>query len=132
MDRPDFLDDRYGEVRLAGDRVSLFNAIAFYRQGYSAETIRERFPTLPMVLIHEALGFYWENHGAFDDDRARTRHRLDEARSLLSFCERRGGILVSPEPGRRPDLAETVGFVLRRSVEVSQAVSVAQFGKKVP
>src|SRR6056297_3432223 len=77
---PDFLHDRDGEIRLVGHRISLFELLGFYREGYPAEMLREQFPTLPMDLIHKTLGFYWEHRAELDAELERIRGRLDSAR----------------------------------------------------
>ena len=80
MHLPDFLQEQDGEVRLAGHRISLFHLISFYQEGYSAEMLREQFPTLSMALIHKVLGFYWENKDEVDEGLLSTRDRLEKAR----------------------------------------------------
>ncbi|QDV35037.1 DUF433 domain-containing protein [Tautonia plasticadhaerens] len=81
MQLPEFLHEQDGEVRLAGHRISLSHLLVFYREGYSAEMLREQFPTLPMALIHKALGYYWEHQGVLDDESARVQDRLEAARA---------------------------------------------------
>jgi len=76
---PDFLNEQDGEVRLSGHRISLFHLLSVYQEGYSAEMLRDQFPTLSMALIHKVLGFYWENKGELDAALSRTRERLNAA-----------------------------------------------------
>ncbi len=76
-----FLHESDGEIRLVGHRISLFHLLAFYQEGYSAEMLREQFPTLPMALIHKVLGFYWENTAEVDALVSTTRARLERARA---------------------------------------------------
>jgi uncharacterized protein (DUF433 family) len=78
---PDFLHEQDGEIRLSGHRISLFHLLSFYQEGYSAEMLREQFPTLSMALIHKVLGFYWENKAECDVHLGRARERLDAARA---------------------------------------------------
>lgn len=64
---PEFLcrsSDDY--IRLAGHRIGLSQVVASYREGFSAEMIREQFPTLPLSLIHKVLGFYLESRDWID------------------------------------------------------------------
>jgi uncharacterized protein (DUF433 family) len=81
MQLPEFLHEQDGEIRLVGHRISLFQLLAFYQEGYSAEMLREQFPTLSMALIHKVLGFYWENRAQVDSDLSLTRNRLESARA---------------------------------------------------
>lgn len=64
---PDFLqrheDD---EIYLAGHRITLENICSYYNEGYSADMLCERFPTLPLVLIHKVIVFYLENRDVVD------------------------------------------------------------------
>ena len=100
---PDFLDDRDGEVRLTGHRISLFDLLAYYRQGYSAEMLREQFPTLPMALIHKALAYYWEHRQELDADGIRIQGELEAARAMgerLDLAALRARLAVSPVSGQ--------------------------------
>jgi uncharacterized protein (DUF433 family) len=81
MHLPDFLLEQDGEVRLSGHRISLFHLLSFYQEGFSAEMLREQFPTLSMALIHKVLGFYWENKAELDALLFRTREQLNAARA---------------------------------------------------
>jgi uncharacterized protein (DUF433 family) len=81
MRLPEFLDERDGEVRLVGHRLSLFHLLEFYNEGYSAEMLLGQFPSLSMAEIHKVLAFYWENKAAVDAVLAETRQRLDALRA---------------------------------------------------
>ena len=99
MQLPDFLHEQDGEIRLVGHRISLFHLLTFYQEGYSAEMLREQFPTLSMALIHKVLGFYWENQGQLDAALKKTRERLESARASgehLDIRALRERLAVSP------------------------------------
>ncbi len=68
MKLPDFLTEvPYGDIRLAGHRISLYHVVHYYRdEGYSAEKLHEEFPTLPLPLIHQVIAFYRENQAEVD------------------------------------------------------------------
>lgn len=87
MQITDFLHEQDGEVRLVGHRISLFNLLSFYREGYSAEMLREQFPTLSMALIHKVLGFYWENKDEVEATLFQTRERLEAARAAGVYLD---------------------------------------------
>lgn len=86
MDLPQFLDDRDGEVRVTGHRISLWQLLWYYHDGYSAEMLREQFPSLSMAEIHKVLAFYWENRAQLDAEwskvRQRTESRFDDGKRL--------------------------------------------------
>jgi hypothetical protein len=64
---PGFLERREDdEIYLVAHRVTLENVCFYYHEGYSAEMLRERFPTLPLVLIHKVIVFYLENRDAVE------------------------------------------------------------------
>jgi uncharacterized protein (DUF433 family) len=65
---PDFLEQRGDEeIYLQGHRITLEDVCFHYNEGCTAEMLRERFPTLPLVLVHKVIVFYLENHEAVDD-----------------------------------------------------------------
>lgn len=81
MRLPEFLEQQDGEIRLTGHRISLFHLLGSYNEGYSAEMLREQFPTLAMAQIHKVLGFYWENKAEVDALMAGTEQRLAARRA---------------------------------------------------
>ena len=67
LELPEFLEQRSDEeIYLLGHRVTLENLCFCYREGYTAEMLREQFPTLPLVLIHKVIVFYLENSETVD------------------------------------------------------------------
>ena len=65
---PEFLEQRGGEeIYLKGHRITLEEVCYYYDEGSTAEMLRERFPTLPLVLIHKVIVFYLENWDAVQD-----------------------------------------------------------------
>jgi uncharacterized protein (DUF433 family) len=90
---PDFLqwhDD--GEICLAGHRVTLENVCCYYNEGYSADMLRERFPTLPLVLIHKVIVFYLENRDLVDGYLADSQTARDR-----NYQEWRQSTRITPE-----------------------------------
>jgi uncharacterized protein (DUF433 family) len=74
MNLPEFLVDHSdGEIRLTGHRISLYDVISFHQEGYTAERLHERFPSVPLPLICQVLDFYREN--------------LDEVDAYVAECE---------------------------------------------
>jgi uncharacterized protein (DUF433 family) len=67
LNLPDFLIDHPdGEIRLKGHRISLYDVISFHQEGESAEMLYERFPSVPLSLIHNVLAFYRANKNDVD------------------------------------------------------------------
>jgi uncharacterized protein (DUF433 family) len=92
MTLPDFLrSDEYGEVFLAGHRITLYHVIKDYREGCSAETIAATYPTLPLALVHKVIAFYLENQAEVDRYVAQTRAEIERQAAV---------------PPRGPSLAE--------------------------
>ena len=63
---PSFLTHADGEIRAKGTRVSLVDVVYHYNQGFSAELLGERFPTVDLATLHHMIGFYIENRDAVD------------------------------------------------------------------
>lgn len=65
---PAILEMRDGdEIYLKGHRITLEHLCFYYREGYSAEMLREQFPTLSLLEIHKVIVFYLENRITTDD-----------------------------------------------------------------
>jgi uncharacterized protein (DUF433 family) len=81
MNLPEFLIDHPdGEIRLTGHRISLYDVVYFYKEGYSPEMLVCQFPTLPLALVHKVIAFYLENqaevdHYVAEEEAARERLR---------------------------------------------------------
>jgi len=88
MKLPDFLHEQDGEIRLVGHRISLFHLLSFYREGYSAEMLREQFPTLPMALIHKVLSHYWDHKNELDTELSQVSDRLEATRAKGEHLDR--------------------------------------------
>jgi uncharacterized protein (DUF433 family) len=54
----EYVEKRDGGYYVAGSRVSLASIIYEYKDGASAETIRQNFPTLSLEQIHGAIASY--------------------------------------------------------------------------
>ena len=82
MTLPDFLihqpDD---EIVLAGHRITIVNILDYYEEGYSAEMLAARFPSVPLALIHKVIAFYLENRDQLDQYLAKYRSDLAAARA---------------------------------------------------
>jgi len=63
---PEFLHDADGEIRVVGHRISIFDVLHLYRDGYTAEMLAALYPTLSLAQIHYVIGFYHENQSPVD------------------------------------------------------------------
>lgn len=57
------LDDAF---RVAGTRVSLDSLVYLFREGLSAESMVESFPSLTLEQVHGALAFYLAHRAEID------------------------------------------------------------------
>ncbi len=95
MTLPDFLHaDEGGEIFLAGHRVTLYQVLQNYREGFSAEMLAAAYPTVPLALVHKVIAFYLENQ-------AEVEGYLEETQAEI---ERQAAA-----PARGPSLAELQG-----------------------
>lgn len=59
---PDFLvADADGFIRISGHRIGYHHVVALYNEGFSAESLWEEFPTLPLATIYKVITFHLEN-----------------------------------------------------------------------
>jgi uncharacterized protein (DUF433 family) len=67
MKLPDFLTEwPFGEIVLTGHRIGLYEVMIYHRDGYTAEMLRELFPTLTLDHIEKVLAFARENRAEVD------------------------------------------------------------------
>ncbi len=106
MNLPDFLRrDDFGEIFLAGHRITLYHVIKDYQAGDGAETLAASYPTLPLALVHKVIAFYLENQAAVDQYVAEARAEIDRQAAA---------------PQRGPNLAE-----LQRRLEAKRQAESA-------
>jgi uncharacterized protein (DUF433 family) len=58
--------DADGVVRVGGTRVTLDTLVAAYREGATAETIAEQYPSLSLGDVYTALGYYLRHKAEVD------------------------------------------------------------------
>lgn len=78
---PEFLADSDGQIRITGHRISLYDVLAEYNLGHTAEEIAVRFPTLKRATVHKLIAYYLDNTGAIDAYLTAYTQALDEKRS---------------------------------------------------
>ena len=62
----EYIEMRNGGYYIAGTRISLDSVVYLYRDGASAETIQDDFPSLSLEQIHGAIAFYLANKKRVD------------------------------------------------------------------
>jgi uncharacterized protein (DUF433 family) len=78
MTLPDFLHaDEYGEIFLAGHRITLYHLLKDYRQGCPAEQLAAAYPTLSLALVEKVLAFYRENGPEVEQYLKETRAEIE-------------------------------------------------------
>jgi uncharacterized protein (DUF433 family) len=58
--------DADGVVRIAGTRVTLDTIVAAFREGATAETIAEQYPSLLLGHVYTVLGYYLHHQNEVD------------------------------------------------------------------
>jgi uncharacterized protein (DUF433 family) len=78
---PDCLEqDAFGGIRLRGHRISLYEFIWHYNQGFTAKMLIEQYPTLPPALIHKTIEYYQDHQKEVDQHLGEVATRLNEQR----------------------------------------------------
>jgi uncharacterized protein (DUF433 family) len=68
MELPDFLTrTEHGDIDLTGHRIGLAHVVNHFNEGWSAEMIVSRYPTLGLAHVYKAIAFYLENKAAVDE-----------------------------------------------------------------
>ncbi|MFC1707697.1 DUF433 domain-containing protein [Planctomycetota bacterium] len=58
--------DADGTIRVGNTRVTLDTLVAAFNNGHSAEEIVEKYPTLELVDVYCAIGYYLQKHDELD------------------------------------------------------------------
>ncbi len=68
--------DADGVFRVGGTRITLDTIVAAFNEGATAEEIVYQYPSLNLVDVYEAIGYYLRNRSEIE---AYLRHRHNEA-----------------------------------------------------
>lgn len=63
----DYVENVEGSYRVVGSRVCLDSIVYCFREGLSAESIGESFPTLTLEQVYGAIAFYLANQPMVDE-----------------------------------------------------------------
>ncbi len=72
--------DADGVVRIAGTRVTLDTLVAAFRQGATAETIADQYPSLSLADVYTAIGYYLRHQADVDAYLQRRREQAAQVR----------------------------------------------------
>lgn len=82
MKLPEFLTEwPFGEIVLTGHRIGLYHVMYYHKEGYTAEMLHERFPTLSLDLIENVLAFARDNQAEVDAYVTRCQEEIDHLRA---------------------------------------------------
>lgn len=62
----EYVELQEGQYLAAGSRVSLASLVACWKEGLSAESIRDEFPTLRLEQVYGAITYYLRNQTEVD------------------------------------------------------------------
>ncbi|HEY1947487.1 MAG TPA: DUF433 domain-containing protein [Bryobacteraceae bacterium] len=62
----EYVEQSSGEFMLAGSRVTLASIITAWKEGLSAESIRDEFPVLSLEQVYGAITYYLRNQVEID------------------------------------------------------------------
>lgn len=69
-----------GAYRVAGTRVSLDSIVYAFREGQTAESIAQAFPTLTLEQVYGAITFYLANSSQIDAYLAKGEEKYEKMR----------------------------------------------------
>jgi uncharacterized protein (DUF433 family) len=72
--------DADGIVRIGGTRVTLDTLVAAFRDGATAETIADQYPSLSLANVYTAIGYYLRHQAEVDDYLQKRRQAATEVR----------------------------------------------------
>jgi uncharacterized protein (DUF433 family) len=81
-----FTTDTDGVVRVGGTRVTLDTLVAAFREGATAETIAEQYPSVSLAVTYTTIGYYLRHQAEVD---AYLRQRRQQAAQVRQENETR-------------------------------------------
>ena len=72
--------DADGVVRIGGTRVTLDTVVAAYREGATAETIAEQYPSLQLDQVYTVIGYYIRHQTEVNEYLERRRQTAAQVR----------------------------------------------------
>jgi uncharacterized protein (DUF433 family) len=72
--------DADGVIRVGGTRVTLDTLVAAFREGATAETIAEQYPSLQLGQVYTVIGYYLQHQAEVDAYLERRRREAAKVR----------------------------------------------------
>jgi uncharacterized protein (DUF433 family) len=72
--------DADGAVRVGGTRVTLDTVVAAFREGATAETIAEQYPSLQLDQVYTVIGYYIRHQDEVNEYLQRRRQEAERVR----------------------------------------------------
>ena len=69
-----------GTLTVKGSRITLGSIVKLYREGESAETIREAYSTLSLPVVYGAIAYYLENQVEIDNELVSEGKKMERLR----------------------------------------------------
>ncbi|MGH2501021.1 MAG: DUF433 domain-containing protein [Ktedonobacterales bacterium] len=82
-----YVELRAGARYVSGSRVPLESLIWLWREGQSAETIREAYPTLRLAEVYGALAYYLDHQAEVDHELAAGREQFEAQRAAAEAAD---------------------------------------------
>ena len=82
-----YVESREGVRYVRGSRVSLESLVWLWRDGQSAESIREAYPTLRLAEVYGALAYYLDHQATIDQELAEGLAQFEAQRSAAEAAD---------------------------------------------
>lgn len=73
-----------GRLRIDGTRITVLQLATLYRQGWSAEDIRDSFAHLTLAQVYLALAYYHSHRAEIEDQLAAEQAEAERLERLFS------------------------------------------------
>ena len=116
---PDLLvSDAGGFIRISGHRIGYHHVVALFNEGYSAKSLWEEFPTLPLASISKVIAFHLENQTAsneyIEQCHEDVRQQAANAPATPALAELRRRLAAKQDAGVRRTISDSpLGVVCR-------------------
>ena len=99
--------DESGTIRVGGTRVTLETIVELYKDGHTADELRDAFPTVSLADIHTVIGYYLRHRREVDAylegqqrEGVEIRRKLEAQPGNAELRQRLQAIKRSREDGR--------------------------------
>lgn len=85
-DKP-YVEERDGVMYVRGSRVPLESLVWLWRDGQSAEVIRDAYPTFRLAQVYGALPYYLDHQSVIDEKLAAGQAMFESLRSAAEVAD---------------------------------------------